>query len=38
MKVELTYHAKVERIDRLTALIVNLSLGEIILEAPNNLI
>ena len=35
MKVELTYHAKVERIDRLTALIVNLELGEIILEAPD---
>ena len=35
MKVELTYHARVERIDRLTALLVNLELGEIILEAPD---
>lgn len=35
MKVELTYHAKVERIDRLTALIINLELGEIIFEAPD---
>ena len=37
MKTNMTYHAREERIDRLTAIIDCLGIGEIVLEVPDRI-